>query len=335
MKDGYKSGKVKLRIFFLVLGVGTILLLMYQGGRWLETWNSEPEPRGNYLQRYYYGDIVEVSGVTYRRKSNLTTILLMGIDCDHDTLASNNRSGGQADFLRLVVLNSETKEVSQIQIDRDTMVPITVLGVLGNNAGLSTTQICLSHSFGDGGSQSCELTVEAVSKLLLGTQIDHYVAMNLDGISVLNDWVGGVTVTLKDDFSSADSSMVSGVTMTLTGEQAEIYVRNRMYIGTGTNEARMERQQNYILQLSKQIDKQFGENKEQAGKLYDALSPYLTTDMTRGNLINILWEAYQYRRIPVVNLEGKYEIGTDGFMEYYADEDALTELVLELLYTRE
>ncbi len=32
-------------------------------------------------------------------------------------------------------------------------------------------------------------------------------AMDMDGISVLNDSVGGVTVTLEDDFSSLDPAM--------------------------------------------------------------------------------------------------------------------------------
>lgn len=114
----------------------------------------------------------------------------MGIDQASDAAVSNGRNGGQADFLRLVVIDSEADTVSQIQIDRDTMTPITILGVLGNRSGVRTTQICLAHSFGDRGAESCELTVEAVSNLLLGTQIDDYIAMNLDGVSVLNDWGG-------------------------------------------------------------------------------------------------------------------------------------------------
>ena len=32
--------------------------------------------------------------------------------------------------------------------------------------------------------------------------------------------------------------------------------------------------------------------------------------------------------------EGNYELGSDGFMEFHVDEDELTALVLELLYTQ-
>lgn len=51
----------------------------------------------------------------------------------------------------------------------------------------------------------------------LGESVDFYVAMNMDGISELNDLAGGVTVTLEDDFSSIDPAMTKGTTLTLPG----------------------------------------------------------------------------------------------------------------------
>lgn len=332
MKREQIAGRFKLRALAAAFGVILALFLLYQGGRWLETRNAKPETRGDPLQRYAYGDTIEVDGATYRRKTGLSTVLLMGIDRESGVTASGSRNGGQADFLRLVVIDSQAKVVSQVQIDRDTMTPVTILGVLGNRSGVRTAQICLSYGFGDGGAQSCELTVEAVSNLLLGTQIDHYAAMNLDGISVLNDWAGGVTVTLVDDFSALDASMTPGTTLTLTGEQAEVYVRSRRNVGVGTNEARMERQQNYISLLSAKLDGRLGESREETGALYDTLEPYLTTDMSRGRLINMLWEARDYTDAPVIEMEGVYETGADGFMEFHADDGALKDMVLKLFY---
>ena len=46
----------------------------------------------------------------------------------------------------------------------------------------------------------------------------------MDGMALLNDYVGGVQVTVKDDFSQVDSSLIQGETITLTGEQALIFV---------------------------------------------------------------------------------------------------------------
>lgn len=42
--------------------------------------------------------------------------------------------------------------------------------------------------------------------------------MSLDGISVLNDLAGGVTVTLEDDFSAEDPAMTRGTTLSLHGD---------------------------------------------------------------------------------------------------------------------
>lgn len=333
--DGRRDPRAgALRGILLLVGAAVLLFLIYQGGRWLENRNAMPETRGDYQQRYEYEDNIEVNGAFYRKRRNVTTVLLMGIDRDSTVQARGYRNGGQADFLRLVVLDGTNKTITQLQIDRDTMTPITILGVLGNQSGVRTAQICLSHGFGDGGAQSCELTVNAVSNLLLGVPIDFYVAMNLDGISVLNDWTGGVTVTLEDDFSAIDPAMVPGVTMTLLGDQAETYVRTRRGIGVGTNEARMKRQQAYISQLTAQLDAQLRQDQNAIGNLYDALEPYLMTDMSRGRIINEVWAAREYERLPLLEPAGTYEIGSDGFMQFHVDQSTLQQLVLELFYEK-
>ena len=305
----------------------------YKAGRWLETRNNKPEARGDYQQYNVYAPSIEVDGVAYRQRKNITTILLIGVDQDSDAVSSGYRNGGQADFLNLLVIDEAEKKVSQLSIDRDTMTPITVLGVLGNKSGVRTSQISLSHSFGDGGAQSCALTVEAASNLLLGAPINKYVAMNLDGISVLNDAAGGVTVTLEDDFSALDPAMTQGKTLTLEGVQAEYYVRSRMNVGVGTNEARMARQREYISQLSRQLGDRIRADEAYIGELYDALEPYLTTDMSRGLLTNLIWAARDYEQVEMA-LAGDHQIGTDGFMEFRVDEAALQQTVLELFYQK-
>ena len=317
----------------MVIAAAVLLAAGYRAGRWLETRSARPESRGDPQLRLSYEPAIEVDGGTYRRKGGVTSILLMGVDRDGSAVSGGYRNGGQADFLELLVIDDSSRTLTRIQIDRDTMTPITVLGVLGDRSGVRTSQICLSHGFGDGAAQSCELTVEAVSNLLLGAPIDDYIAMNLDGISVLNDAVGGVTVTLADDFSALDPAMTPGTTLTLQGDQAEYYVRSRMSIGVGTNEARMERQQDYISRLAEGLNARMREDQSFAGALYDALEPYIVTDVSRGLLINQAWAAKDYQR-EVIRLEGTHRIGADGFMQFYADEDMIRRIVLELFYQK-
>ena len=333
LRSGHGRKRIKRR-YILLIGIGLIALLVfaYLGGRWLESQEDQPETRGDPNLRYSGESTIEVDGISYRQRHDLTTILLIGVDKDSTEVSQGSRNGGQADFLRVLVLDSKQKTLYQLAIDRDTMTPITILGVLGNHAGTRTAQISLSHGFGDGKEQSCELTVNAVSNLLLGTKIDYYFALNMDGISDLNDLLGGVTVTLEDDFSHLDPSMTKGATLTLMGEQSEIFVRSRMSMNVGTNEARMQRQQTYISALTDQLAELEKKNKEFVGKMFDELSSYLITNMGRGRMVHEAWSARNYSRPSAVELQGTHSIDADGFMQYLVDEDALRKTVLELFY---
>ena len=317
----------------LIAALVCMLALLYVGGSWLEARNKKPETRGDYQERYTYEETIEVDGETYRRRKEVTAILLMGIDRASDAVVTGYRNGGQSDFLQVLAIDSANRMITRVPIDRDTMTPITVLGVLGNKSGVRTAQICLSHGFGDGKQQSCELTVDAVSNLMVGAPIDEYFAMNLDGISELNDALGGVTVTLEDDFSALDPTMTPGTTLTLHGDQAEYFVRSRRNIGVGTNEARMKRQQVYLEQIGSMLDERVREDQNFIGALYDELTPYLVTSMSRGYLINKAWTTREYER-RVAEIPGEHRIGEDGFMEFHADEDAVEQLVLELFYQK-
>ena len=290
MKKQEQKNKTVFHAVAALLAVLAVVLVLYGGGRWLEKRAEKPETRTQLPQADQ--ETVEVDGVTYRKKSRLTTILVMGVD--HDT----------------------------------------VLGLLGDRYEPVTEQICLGYAFGDGRQTSCEVTVEAVENLLGGQTIDQYLAMGLDGISTLNDLAGGVTVTLEDDFSAIDPAMTKGATLTLQGEQAETYVRSRRSVGVGTNEARMARQESYIRQLSVQLDEKLQKDQNFAVDAYDALQPYLTTSMAKGQLVNEAWAAKDYTRLDTIKPDGTYQVGEDGFMEFYPDADALQQAVLQLFYEK-
>lgn len=329
MKKQEQKNKTVFHAVAALLAVLAVVLVLYGGGRWLEKRAEKPETRTQLPQADQ--ETVEVDGVTYRKKSRLTTILVMGVD--HDTQDSYEyRKAGQADFLRLVVLDDADKTVQQLQIDRDTMTSVTVLGLLGDRYEPVTQQICLGYAFGDGRQTSCEVTVEAVENLLGGQTIDQYLAMGLDGISTLNDLAGGVTVTLEDDFSAADPAMTKGATLTLQGNQAEIFVRRRMDIGEGTNEARMVRQEEYLAQLSAQLESRVQQDQQFTAQVYDALQPYLVTDLAKGQLVNEVWAAKDDTVEPAIALEGEHKVAEDGFTEFYPTEASIQKAVLTLFW---
>lgn len=331
MKKQEQKNKTVFHAVAALLAVLAVVLVLYGGGRWLEKRAEKPETRTELPQADQ--ETVEVDGTTYRKRDDLSVILAMGVD--HETQETYDyRKAGQADFLRLIVLDNKNKTVQQLQIDRDTMTPVTVLGLLGDRYEPVTQQICLGYAFGDGRQSSCEVTVEAVENLLGGQKIDQYLSMGLDGISTLNDLAGGVTVTLEDDFSAIDPAMTKGTTLTLWGDQAEVYVRTRRSIGVGTNEARMARQEQYIRQITSQLDAKVQQDQNFVLTAYDALEPYLYTNIPRGQLANEAWAAKDYERMDTIKPEGTYQVGDDGFMEFYPDADALQQAVLQLFYEK-
>ena len=253
--------KKKSRKVIWLLGAGVLLvlavLLLYAVGRRLET-SGQSQQRGELAQTEQEQTCV-VDGITYRKRSDIMSILIMGVDRDSTQQSDSPYEGGQADFQRLIVLDTAHGTVQQLKIDRDTITDVVMLGYLGSPIGTQKMQISLAHGFGDGKEESCEYAQQAVEALLGEDTVDYYLAMNLDGIPTLNDLAGGVTVTLEDDFSAMDPAMVQGATLTLHGKQAEYFVRSRMNIGEGTNEARMVRQEAYLEQLLTQLHGQLGQ----------------------------------------------------------------------------
>ena len=293
----------------------------------------KPDPTGDAEARHAYDVTIEYEGHTYRQRSNVSSILLMGIDQDEiGTTRVGQRGGGQADFLRLIVIDKRSKTVSQLAIDRDTLAEITILGVTGNVAGTRKDNISLSHYFGDGREKSCELTRNAVSKLLFGTRIDFYMAMNMSGIGTFNDAIGGVTVTLEDDFSASNPAWTTGAKVTLNGGEAETFVRSRMSIGDGTNESRMRRQQQYLSEAARILQDKVQKNYDFIGRLFDRMNPYLVSGIQRSKLVDEAYLARSYSRPAVYTIPGEHRTGEDGFMEFVPDEKALKEVVLKLFY---
>lgn len=318
-----------------LLGLAALCVALYFVGRHFELSQYGGETvRGDLSQKADERRIITYDGAEYYYNNSLLNILIMGIDQDseNESSATQFRNGGQADFLMLMIIDPDTKRVSRLQIDRDTMTEITVLGVFGNPAGTRTAQICLSHGFGDGKAQSSEYTVDAVEKLLFGVNVDFYVALNLDSIPVLNDAVGGVTVLIEDDYAQYDPAMAQGETVTLMGDQAEMFVRWRLNVGDGTNASRMRRQNTYLSALTDKVYENISENANFIGTLYDAVGDGMVTDMKRGRMINEVNKAYKYDQGTVLSAQGEHIIGDDGFVEFIADQKALEKLVLDTFF---
>lgn len=312
-----------LLVLFLLLLAGALLLRRWEEER--PQIPAEEEPAEDERELVSYG------GAWYVPREDLETVLFLGLDktaLDESIPVSGEYA--QADFVALLVLDPRMKTGELIHINRDTMTEIRDFDTSGKPLGTYTGQLALSYAHAQAYTGSdktaCESARESVSQLLYGVEIHHYVTLTLDGVACLNDLAGGVDVEIRDDFSAVDETLVQGETVTLLGEHALNYVRSRWWVGESSNLERMERQEQYVEALWKKLD---GQMKADEGFVLSALpvlSDYMDSDCTVEQLAALAEKARTYEA-KQTSLAGEAVMG-ERFMEFYADEDALRELVI-------
>lgn len=268
---------------------------------------------------------------SYPLKDCLQTVLLIGTDSteryeeDEDVL-QDYYNYNQADFLVLLVQDTEANTTEVIQLNRDTMTEVPWLDVIGNYGGTEFQQLCLAFNSGDGGRASCLNTVDAVSSLLFDAPIQHYIQMPMSGIPVLNNLVGGVSVQIPENLTKVDPAFMEGATVHLTGEQAEKFVRARKGLLDDTNLARMSRQQIYLESFRKQAQKAFDSESEFALKLMERLGEYIQSDLTAQQLSDFVQSLDKSQVSPIRTADGELIVGAQ-YYEFFADEASLWEIV--------
>ena len=206
------------------------------------------------------------------------------------------------------------------------MVQVPVLGVTGTEVSTEYQQIALAHSYGDGLETNCENNVTAVSRLF--KYINGYMSLNMDAISILNDAVGGVEVTLLDDFSDTDASLVKGKTVTLSGDQAMAYVRGRQGVGDETNLSRMARQQQYLDGLYQKVT---GLSTGAAVEAFQSVEDYMVTNMG-DQWLKLMDRLKEYTKLEPLSIDGENYLDEQGSTAYRLDEESLQQVMIQLFY---
>ncbi len=276
-------------------------------------------------------------GKYYRYKDGLINLLLIGVDSDVKPGSPLPYGGDhQADVIILAALDTDANTMTLISVSRDTVCPIEIPAADGSASSVANAQLALSYSYGDGLGVSCKLCRDAVSNLFHGLQIDGYAAFYMGGVAGLNDALGGVSVTILDDypFSGLEGceNMLPGSEVTLTGEQAQKYIRLRHLDETG-NSGRMERQKQYLLAMISQTRSRLASNPAWALSLYSALSRYLLTDLDLSRISYLATEVAQMGFSgDILGVEGESVLGAGDHMELTVDEAALYDLILNVFY---
>lgn len=281
------------------------------------------------------GDI-RYQGSIYRYNEDMLTFLFLGIDKNSEVkTVQQGIKGGQSDAIFLLVLNPHTKTASVIGIPRDTMTEIDVYNENGDYKGVGTAQIALQHGYGDGGKISCERSEAAVSNLFYGLNINGYCAINMAAIPSINDAVGGVDVTALETMSFSQGKFVEGETVHLKGKQAYYYLHDRDITSEGSAGRRLERQKQYLTEYVSAAKAVMKKDITFPVKLFGTLSKYMVTDVTVDEVSYLAGQAldYTFDEESFYSLQGEVKQG-EKYEEFYADETALYELILQVFYEK-
>ena len=285
--------------------------------------------RSRYLEQD--ASILTYNGKDYVLRDGIETLLVLGLDTYSGTETESYTNTKQADFLLLLVMDTKNGTCKGIHINRDTIADMSVLGVSGDRVDTVRRQIALAHTYGNGREVSCRNTADAVSTLLNGVEIDHYVSVTMDAVPTYNDLVGGVTLEVLDDFSAIHPDMKEGETVTLTGEQALAYVRARKGLEDPSNSRRMARQKQYLEALYQRSRQCVQEQEDFVPKAALAMTDYLVSDCS-GNKLESMISRFAEQPLDTILSPSGELIRGEEFMEFYPDPDELMQIVIDCFY---
>ena len=318
----------------VLIAAGTVVYLLNKGNQ--ELFDSEdvriitPDNMANVEDN---GKYIVYNGETYKLNEKVTSLLFMGVDKrDIDDLTTEGLAG-QADAIVMMAMDFDKNKTSMIALPRDIMTDVAVYSVGGSYAGIKKQQLCLAYAYGDGKDTSCENMVASVRRIFYNMPISTYFALDLDGISELNDAVGGVDVTSPETIAS----FVEGEDYHLVGEEAETFVRKRDMQRLDANLLRMERQQIYTKSF---MDKVIAQTKEDISvpiTLFNESAPYSCTNLNPAKVTSLAQQVIQGKGMDFdfyrVNCDIK-ENPEDGRALYYIREKEFFELFLSVYYDK-
>lgn len=270
----------------------------------------------------------------YQYNSLITTILYAGLDSTDPLKASETYSNkARADSVSVVILDKKKKKMSILALNRDTMTEIRRYTRTGEDMGTYVSHLGYAYSYGDGGEVSCEDLKEAVEKLL-GISIDEYAVTNQASITSINDLVGGVTVTVpNDDLAAMYPELKKGAVVTLDDSNVKDFLQHRDTAADFSNEGRIERQQAYVTAYVDLLKDRLASEPDQLWQEIGQMNDYLQTSITKNKYLSLarLLEKVSFTDADYYRPTGKDSAG-ELHDEFYVDEDALQQLVIDLFY---
>lgn len=278
------------------------------------------------------GKTITYDGHTYEYNENMVSIAFLGFDRDSVSEYDENQKG-QADTIMVMGIDTVTGEVKIIAIPRDTMEDVDTYNTEGSFLNTRNMQICLAFSYGDGQHTSCENTVTSVKRVMHSMPVNYYFALDQNGIDILNDTIGGVVVTALETIPG--TSIVEGEDVLLMGNNAYKYVQYRNVDELDSALSRQERQIQYVQAFA---SKALGLVNGNVGTLLDLIGAVQDNSLTNLGVSELTYLATSVavngvESVDIVTMPGEVTQGA-YYAEYYLDETASYEVILDMYYTR-
>ncbi len=285
-RDSKRRRRKKKNFFKRVISFALVLLLVLSGVFLAFAWKvinavNYAELEDVYKEHYQGTDADLVS------HKDVLNILIFGVDNFSDDY-------GRSDTMLLLSIDNKHSKLKLTSFQRDTFVYVP------DPEGDYHTK--LTNAFSYGGVGLAMRTIEAN----YGVQIDRYATVNFETFKSIVDVLGGVEMELTDreilyincqiaqnfqtEYLDAQAGKVK-----LNGQQALWHIRNRggdvingVEFYEGTDWDRTQRQRHFMEAVMSQIRKG---SVISALKVANSIAPYVTTDLTKGEIVSLLLKA--------------------------------------------
>jgi len=254
---------------------------------------------------------------------DMTTYLVMGIDKNLPIEETTNTTE-QSDFILFIVCDHESKTITALHINRDTLALVNVLSSTnGTRIRQDIYQITLAHTYGLDESARCLNTLDAFKLLMNNVPVSMYISFSMPIVNYTTDAIGGLEVDITADAANSALGYNEGDHLSLDKNNSLDFVRNRE-----DNIGRMARQQLYVDSL---INK-FKSSTINYEDYLDEVADYVFSNLSEAELkeLNTCLKNYTFNGLKM--LDGVSGVDTLGYATFSVNPSSINDFLVEYCY---
>ncbi|MFD6951277.1 transcriptional regulator [Nocardiopsis sp. TSRI0078] len=178
-------------------------------------------------------------------------LLIMGSDIRSGENAEYGEAEGERpDTMLIASINVDNGAATLVNLPRDLLVDLPACEAVEGYPGMSAHSGMINSAMTFGGVGCQWQTIEQIT----GVHLDHFVMMDFAGFKDMVDAIGGVEMCIPQpvDDPKAHLTLDAG-RQTLNGEESLGYVRSRYGQGDGSDLSRIDRQQEFMGAMLRQV----------------------------------------------------------------------------------